>query len=225
MKQNAPNAESRPSQAHIVPLVVDLDGTLTFTDTLVESVIGLVKQSPLNLLRLPFWLLKGRAYFKATIAAGSAVSADLLPYRESLLAYLKSEKDQGRQIVLATAAHASIAKGVAAHLGLFDQVLASDEHNNLKGRLKLAAIQKSVGTAFVYAGDSRADIPIWQAAQAAVLVGVSARIADSVRRVVPVEKEFPGEKRGVAVWTRALRVHQWMKNLLLFVPMITAFSL
>ena len=141
------------------PIVVDLDGTLTPTDTLAESLIKLVKQSPLNLLRLPLWLLKGRAGFKDSIAAQTSISAECLPYRESLLTYLRGEKEKGRRIILATAAHKSVAESVSAHLGLFDEVLATEAGHNLKGKAKLKAIQQSVGGEFVYVGDSQADIP------------------------------------------------------------------
>lgn len=206
------------------PIVVDLDGTLTPSDTLVESIIQLVKQSPLNLLRLPLWLLKGRAGLKDAVSAHASISADNLPYRESLLNYLRNEKSNGRRIILATAAHKSIARDIAAHLGLFDEVLATDVSKNLKGLAKLETIQKSVGDDFVYAGDSRADIPVWRASRAAILVGVSPGLADDIRRDVPVEKEFAADRAGLSVWLRALRVHQWLKNLLLFVPMLTAFS-
>ena len=205
-------------------LVVDLDGTLTATDTLIESVILLIKQSPANLLRLPFWLLQGRATLKDEVASRTSISAAHLPYRETFLAYLRDEKQKGRRIILATAAHQSIAAGVCAHLDLFDGVLASDAGRNLKGSAKLAAIKEAFGTEFVYAGDSRADIPIWKAAQAAILVGASSDVTTSIRKEVVIEREFPKENAGLAGWVRALRVHQWLKNLLLFVPLLTAFS-
>lgn len=207
-----------------VPLVVDLDGTLTPTDTLVESLVKVVKQSPMNLLRLPLWLMRGRAGFKEAIAAQAGITAEHLPYREPLLHYLREQKTMGRQIVLATAAHHTIADGVAKYLGLFDQVLATQSGHNLKGKAKLQAIQEKVGMDFVYAGDSQADVPIWRAAQAAVLVGVSDGTGAAIRRDVPIEREFPRENIGLAVWLRALRVHQWLKNLLIFVPLLTAFS-
>lgn len=207
-----------------MPLVVDLDGTLTPTDTLLESIIKLIKQSPLNLLRLPFWLLKGRAAFKNAVASNTSIAVEYLPFRESLLTYLRSEREGGRRIILATAAHQSIAEDISTHLGLFDDVLATNAARNLKGKAKLEAIRERVGEEFVYAGDSHADIPIWKAAQAAVLVGVPPSLADSIRRVTPIEQEFPKEGVGFGVWLRALRVHQWLKNLLLFVPLLTAFS-
>ena len=205
-------------------LVVDLDGTLTPTDTLMESLIQLIKTSPLNLLRMPLWLLKGKAAFKDAVAARSRIMAEQLPYSEPFLNYLRTEKERGRRIILATAAHETIARSVSKHLGLFDDVLATDKYCNLKGRTKLDTIRDRVGGEFVYAGDSQADIPIWQAAKGAVLVGVASNIAESVRRSVPIEKEFRREGTGVSVWMQAFRVHQWLKNLLLFVPMLTAFS-
>jgi 4-hydroxybenzoate polyprenyltransferase/phosphoserine phosphatase len=207
------------------PLVVDLDGTLTPADTLAESCLGLIRRSPAALLRMPFWLLAGRAGFKRAVAARCGVAAASLPYHQPLLDYLCQEKARGRRIVLATAAHGSIADDVAGHLGLFDQVLATGAGSNLKGAAKLGLIQRAVGADFVYAGDSRADLPLWRGARGAILVNASARTGRLVRAgAVPVEREFAGQRRSLAVWLRALRSHQWLKNLLLFVPLFAAYS-
>lgn len=206
------------------PLVVDLDGTLTPTDTLVESVIRVIRQSPVNLLRIPFWLIHGRAGFKEKIAAQSGIDVELLPYHEPLLDYLRKEKARGRRIILATAAHQSIAQAIAGHIGLFDQVLATERNHNLKGATKLQAIRENVGSSFIYAGDSRADIPVWKAADAAILVNVSPSTEKTVRQHTPVEYRLQENDASFALWLRALRVHQWLKNLLMFVPLLTAFS-
>jgi 4-hydroxybenzoate polyprenyltransferase/phosphoserine phosphatase len=213
-----------PLAATATPIVVDLDGTLTPTDTLVESVVKLVMESPLHLLRVPFWLLKGRSGFKETVARHTTLPAERLPYREDLLHYLRGERAKGTPIVLATAAHESIAHGVAAHLGLFDDVLATGAAGNLKGAAKLEAIKARYGDDFIYVGDSTADIPIFRAATAAVLAGAAPGTAARVRDAVRIEKQFPRESRGLKDWLRALRLHQWLKNLLLFVPLLTAFS-
>lgn len=205
-------------------LVVDLDGTLTPTDTLAEAVVHLVKHHPLNLFKLPLWLLQGRASFKDRIATSSDFSVEDLPFREQLLEYLRAEKARGRRLLLATAAHGSIAHAVALKLNLFDEVIASDATHNLKGATKLKAIRESTGADFVYAGDSRADLPIWKDAKAAVLVNTSRSVASQVTKQVAVEKVFPKPQQTLKTWMRALRVHQWMKNLLLFVPLLTAFS-
>lgn len=206
------------------PLVVDLDGTLTPTDTLVESVLQLLKQAPLSVFLLPFWLLRGIAYLKAKVAGSTTFSAKNLPYRNDLLCYLAQQKAEGRRLVLATAAHESIAHAVAAHVGLFDLVIASDAKRNLKGERKLAAIREQVGHDFVYAGDSKVDLPIWRSARATVLVDVSDNIARAIRQSVPTEQEFRVPRSPLKTWAKALRVHQWLKNLLIFVPLLTAFS-
>ena len=207
-----------------IPLVVDLDGSLASTNTLHESVIKLIRSSPLHLLFLPFWLLRGRAKVKDAIACRTVLAADRLPYNESLLAYLRYEKKKGRRIILAPAAHAKIAAGVSEHLALFDQVLATEPGRNLEGTAKLAAIREKVGEEFVYAGNSAADTPIWRAAKRAILVGVPPKLAASIRGQVPIEREFPSNGVDLRLWLRAIRAHQWLKNLLIFVPVLTAFS-
>lgn len=220
-------AQSWAETRHAVPLVVDLDGTLTPCDTLAESAIKAVKHHPATLLHMPLWLLKGRAFFKRQIATAASdhFNPAALPYNEPLLDYLRSERARGRQLILATAADRRIADAVATHLGLFDMVLASDGSDNLKGRNKLKKIERAVGQRFAYAGDHAADLPIWQASSAAVLVGVSPQVERSVRTHCVVEHTFPKQAAGVKGWVRALRMHQWIKNVLLFVPLLTGFSL
>lgn len=205
------------------PLVVDLDGTLTPTDTLVESVILLIKHHPLLLLMLPFWLLKGRAVLKSRIAARVKLPVASLPLRQELVDYLVAEKARGRTLVLATAAHHSIADAVAARLGIFDAVLATSDDTNLKGRTKLAALQARYPAGFVYAGDCSADVPIWAEAKRTILVGVPAGLGRQVKARHTVEREFLAPRAGLTTWLKALRVHQWAKNLLLLVPLFTGF--
>jgi 4-hydroxybenzoate polyprenyltransferase len=209
---------------HKPPLVIDLDGTLTPTDTLVESVLRLLKQSPVNLFVLFFWWLKGRVAFKEFVAANSNFSAESLPLNEPLLAYLRKEKATGRRLILATASHKTIADKVSRHLGIFDDVIATDGGLNLKGINKFKAIRQVVGENFVYAGDSSTDIPIWTSAKAAILVNTSNSTTQLVHAATPIEADFPRNSRQLRTWAKALRIHQWVKNLLIFVPLLTAFS-
>ncbi|MFZ4748016.1 MAG: UbiA family prenyltransferase [Sphingomonas sp.] len=207
-----------------VPIVVDLDGTLTPTDTLVEAIVWLVRKSPMYLFAIFWWALRGRGQLKAEVAARVLFRPQLLPWREPLLAYLREQKAHGTPLVLATAADVSIASAVAAHLGLFDQVLSTEAGHNLKGSAKLVAIRENVGEVFVYAGDSRADVPIWNASTGAILVGVASRTKAEIATGVRIERTFLREQGSFAVWAEALRVHQWIKNVLLFVPLMTAFG-
>ena len=164
-----------------IPLVVDLDGTLTSTDTLVESILQVIRLSRLNLLRLFGWLLQGAGRIQASHrAADPSFRRDVAVSR--FAAGVSAQREEPGAVP--DSSH----RGARAHrprgLGpseLFDRVLASNQHTNLKGVAKLQAIQAEIGSAFAYAGDSRADIPIWQQAQAAVLVGASPAVAKTIR--------------------------------------------
>ena len=220
----AASTQEGAPRASDAPIVVDLDGTLTRTDTLLESLIRTIKRDALNLPRALLCLAKGRPAFKAFVASKARLSVKDLPYRTELLDYLRAQRERGRRLVLATAAHRSIADAVAAHIGLFDQVLATDAGVNLKGQAKLKAIQETVGLRFVYAGDSAADLFVWKKAEAAILVGTTPALRSAVCLTTRIENEFAREAATPGTWLRALRVHQWLKNLLLFVPLLTAFS-
>ena len=137
-----------PAGAAAPPLVVDLDGTLTPTDTLAEATIRLLKQRPWLVLHILVWMALGRAQFKERVAARFSLSASSIPWREDFLAWLHAERAAGRTLILATAAHRSIADAVAAKLGIFSSVLATDAGHNLKGSNKLAAIHAQVGERF-----------------------------------------------------------------------------
>lgn len=209
-----------------IPLVVDLDGTITPIDTLIESIVSILKRNPLEIIRLLYWLVstRGIADFKHRVAAKGRFAVPQVPFREDFIAWLHSEKQSGRTIILATAAHESIARTVAERVGIFDAVLFSTQSVNLKGPAKLAAIQERFGGNFSYAGDSQADLPIWQAAKASVLVGASVRLSAEVARHGNIEKCFTYPVASLSTWLRAMRIHQWVKNILMFIPLLTAFA-
>jgi 4-hydroxybenzoate polyprenyltransferase/phosphoserine phosphatase len=207
----------------VPPLVVDLDGTFTLTDTLWESIVRLVKRAPMTVLQFPKWLLSGRAQFKERVFAESGWDATPLPLNDEFLQFLREQR-HGRRIVLATAANERIAKAVLEQHDVFDDMVASDGQHNLKGEAKLEAIRERVGPHFSYAGDSHADVPIWKAADGAVLVGVSGAVRRALPQGLNIEADFVRPKAGWSVWLRAIRIHQWLKNVLVFVPLMLGFS-
>lgn len=207
------------------PLVVDLDGTLTPTDTLAESLVELARRRPDRIVGLLVALSRGRLALKRYVAEYVELDVQTLPWRADLLAYLQDQRGSGRRIVLATAADESIAVAVYEHLGIFDDLLASDRHRNLKGAAKLQAIRELLGEDFVYVGDSTADLPIWKGARAAIPVNVRPPLLQLVREAAPLEREFTYVRPSLSVWLRAMRVHQWLKNTLVFVPLVVAFSM
>ena len=173
------------------PLYVDLDGTLVSTDTLIVSIRLLIRRRPWEVPLLPLYALGGRASFKDRIVQRVEIDPATLPYRQMVLSFLQDEKRRGRAIVLATAAHLRVAEPVARHLGIFDDVIASDQTQNLKGRAKLGAIRRhSGGGDFGYMGDSMADLPILQAASAAYLVHPSTRLLKAARASCRIAKVF-----------------------------------
>jgi 4-hydroxybenzoate polyprenyltransferase/phosphoserine phosphatase len=212
-----PEADPHP------PLYVDLDGTLVSTDTLDECLLRIAVRRPQMLLLLPFWLLRGKAYFKDRVAAAAAHLLGRLPFRESVVNYVRAQKNGSGTVVLATAANYRVAEHVKSELPLFAEVLASDADTNLSGETKLARIREhAAGRPFAYIGDHPKDVPIWMASERAVVVDGSWRLQDRIREVTDVVVIPADRKATVRDWMRQLRCHQWSKNLLLVAALILA---
>ena len=210
------------SAAKTLPLAVDMDGTLLRTDVLVECIVAALVSHPLGVLAaIPLLFTKGRAAFKARIHGLVPLKVDHLPVRSDLLAFLHEEKARGRALHLVTAGEGEVAARVAARFGIFDAVHGSDGETNLKGTVKLARLQALFPGGFAYAGDSRADLKVWSGAEGVVLAGASSATARKARQLgKPVEAEFADESSPFRVWRKALRMHQWSKNGLIFVPFL-----
>lgn len=207
------------------PLCVDLDGTLVATDLLWEALFLLVRRRPWILVVAPFWLMRGRSGFKRRLASRARdLDVTRLPYREDVVAFVRVAHRCGRPVVLTTAADETVASAVAAHLGTFTAVLASDGQRNLKGRTKARELVQRFGAArFDYIGDSRADIPVWNAAATAWAPShVRIRGVPQLQRIGE-SRPLPYSRSRALV--RALRPHQWLKNVLLVVAPIAAHRL
>jgi len=153
-----------------VPLVLDLDGTLIHTDTFHEMMAALLRRRPWDLLKLPFWLLKGRPFAKARLVESISLDPACLPYNARVLEFAKAEVKQGRPLLLATGSHQTIADQIATHLGLFQEVLGSSDGVNLTGPHKKHALLERFGAhGFDYMGDSRIDGHIWEVARHALV--------------------------------------------------------
>ena len=207
-------------------IAVDLDGTLTLTDTLYESVLTLVRTKPYFLLLLPFWLFKGIAHLKQKVAEYSELDVTTLPYNQPLIDWLKEEKQCGKKIILCTAANEKIAEAVVGNFDLFDAFIASDSKTNLKGVRKRDVLQERYGDkGYDYAGNSNDDLEVWSGASNAIVVNASEYVLQKASKLTSVTQVFLSERAGIAVWLRALRIHQWLKNLLLFVPLLAAHQI
>ena len=160
-----------------VPLVVDLDGTLIRTDMMWESLSRRLRRNPLAIFQILFWWTRGRAYLKQKLAERVQIDPATLPYHQRFLAWLHEEKKNGRKIILATASDMKMAQPVANHIGLFDEVLASDGQTNLRSENKLRVLTNKFGErGFDYAGNSSADFAVWRGSRQAVIVNASQRV-------------------------------------------------
>jgi 4-hydroxybenzoate polyprenyltransferase len=205
------------------PLVVDLDGTLIYTDTLHESAIALLREKPFHALLIPAWLMGGKATFKSRVYSLTSFHPASLPYNHSLIAWLKERKEQGRELVLCTASTEKIAQAVARHLDLFGTVLSTSGGKNLAGKHKAELLAQKYGHGgFDYVGNSAADIEVWRVARNGIVVNASQALIRQAKSVCNVEKIIDGESATIKTWAKVLRLHQWVKNLLLFIPLLAA---
>lgn len=199
----------------------DLDGTLIATDLLYENLLELVKQHPARLFQVPFWWMRGRPYLKSRLAAAAPLNAARLPYRQEVVDKVVRLRAHGAHTVLATASHQTHAANVAAHLGCFDEVLATADGVNLKGSAKAHALTEKFGDNFLYLGDSAADLPVWAAAREGIVVG-SPRLAQRAAKVTQVREVVHVPHGGWRAYWKALRPHHWSKNVLLLLPLLLA---
>ena len=210
-----------------IPLVVDLDGTLIHTDLLVESANAHITKKPSQIFTLFGLLQKGRDQLKLELANSTSIDVSVLPFNEPLLAWLKTQKASGRTLVLATASAAPLANQVAQFLApLFDEVLATQAGLNLKSHAKAHALVERFGVGgFDYVGNHHDDLPVWSKARQAHVVTHDRGLLERVQATTTVGEIFDTPRTSTwRSWVKALRVHQWVKNLLIIVPMLTAHA-
>lgn len=206
--------------SNTIPLCIDLDGTLLNSDLLLEAAMAQLKQAPWSVLQWPRWLAKGKARLKAEIAERVELDIDTLPYNAELLAFLREQKANGRRLVLVTAAHRKFAELIAEHLGLFDEVLATDGDCNLAGARKAEALVKRYGeSGFDYAANTTIDLLVWRYARRAIVVNADSSLAEQASAVCEVEQVFDANDQAWRSWIKALRLYQWSKNGLIFAPL------
>jgi len=205
-------------------LVTDLDGTLIKTDLLYESLLSYLKINFFAVINILIWAMKGKAWLKKMLASQVSLNVETLPYNKYILNYLRQEKAKGRYLVIASASTSSFVNSVANHLGIFDETLSSGREN-LSGKNKADLLVSRFGTSgFEYIGNSNDDVPIWNNANTAVIVSHSSRFAKSLSRKIKsaccVDSII--DVRPVSTWLKAIRLHQWVKNLLVFFPILAS---
>ncbi|KAF1008020.1 MAG: Decaprenyl-phosphate phosphoribosyltransferase [Luteibacter sp.] len=210
------------TKAEGIPLCVDLDGTLIRSDLLVESALMLLARQPFAFFLMLVWLLRGKAYLKQQIALRVELNPAALPYNHEIIDWLREQRGY-RRIVLCTASDAMLAAPVATHVGVFDEVLASDGQLNLAGANKARILTERFGEkGFDYVGNAPVDLMVWQHAHAALVVEHGHALSTAAAKVSAVERRFVIRRGGPRAWAKALRIHQWIKNVLVFLPLLAS---
>lgn len=209
-----------------IPLVVDLDGTLIWSDLLVESGFAHLRQNPLRLFEMVGWLLKGKAELKLRLAERVELDASTLPYVPEIVDFITKERETGRKIVLATASHKTYADQIAEHLGLFDEVLATDAEVNLTALNKADRLVALYGKGgFDYMGNSMDDLSVWPTCRKAIVVNPEVGVLTQAKDIGNVDTVIQAKPSVFKSLIRALRPHQWAKNALIFVPLLASHQI
>lgn len=208
------------------PLCVDLDGTLVKSDTLYDSVLVLAKNKPWLLKNLPQWILGGKANLKAKVGAEVSLDVSRLPYNRPLLDFLLGEHRRGRKLYLTTGADSALAEKVAAHLGIFEGVLSSNGKINLTGSNKLGQLQELFGqNGFSYIGNASPDVELLAHSKEAMVANPNFALSSQLKlKHIPIARSFEDRPSRFKVIRKAIRLHQWAKNVLVFVPFLLSHT-
>lgn len=208
------------------PLIVDLDGTLIKSDILVETLLKYLKLNLFNIIRFIGFVIKGKSVVKHEISESVDIDASLLPYNQEVISYIEKEKSAGRTVVLATATNVKFAEQISAHIGLFDDVIASDYNNNLASTKKADELAKRYGErGFDYVGNSKADLKVWARAKNAIVVNPDRGVLTKAKSQGNVSDVIENRPNFIKTILKALRVHQYAKNALIFVPLAASHQL
>lgn len=219
---NAPVAKS--VERH--PICIDLDGTLVKTDTLMEAILVLLKENLFYIFLMMIWLFRGRISFKLAVFRHAQLDVKSLPYNEKVIALIKAEIKNARPVVLVTASPHIIAEAIADHLGFFSEVLASSGTTNLKGKEKAKLLMEKYGhQGFDYAGNSPVDLHVWKHSEKAFLINCSKQTEKKLKIFTSAFTVVQKRKPLIKLIMKQARVHQWLKNLLIFTPIILSHKL
>jgi len=212
-----------PARAEGRPLVVDLDGTLIASDLLIETAFSELGRRPHSLIEMLRALARGKAALKHRLAEPVDFDPGTLPYDPAVLAAIKQARADGRPVYLASASHEKLVGRVAGHLGLFAGWFASNETTNLAGEKKAAQLVEAFGEGgFDYIGNDAADLPVWEKAARTFAIRAPARVRRQLALRQAEIEHLPCSRPDWRTWAKMFRVHQYAKNALIFVPLLTS---
>ncbi|MBO9622449.1 MAG: UbiA family prenyltransferase [Sphingomonas sp.] len=216
---------SKEDAGGLVPLVVDVDGTLARTDLLHEAALQFVSRHPLETWRLFQWTLAGKVRLKAALAERVDHRGNEVPLDEQVVAAIRQAQGEGRPVYLASASHARYVEQIAERIGGIAGIFATDESRNLSGARKAECLNQAFGVfGYDYIGNAAVDFAVWHSSRTPMLVSTTRRFRDRVTRTFPHAQPVAHNPVALRSYLRLLRPHQWAKNLLLFLPLVAGHS-
>jgi UbiA prenyltransferase family len=163
----------------------------------------------------------GKAHFKDVVASRVDLDIGSLPYDEAVLSLIEKARAAGRPVYLASASNEKFVAAVADQLGLFDGWFASDASSNLSAEVKARRLTEAFGRGgFDYVGNEKADLPVWAAAAGRIGIRTSPKLNGRLAALGVEVLDSP--KADLRQWLKLIRVHQYAKNALVFLPLLTA---
>ncbi len=206
-------------------LAVDLDGTLMRGDLSGESLLAYLRGNPLRLFQVLNWARVSKAHAKRQLAQRVEIDYTSLVYQTEVVEFIAAERQAGRRTCLATGSDELLVRPLADHVGCFDDVIASDGVVNKTGRDKVAALDEAYGPSnYSYIGNSSVDFRVWPDCQQVYVASASEKFTGEVEKRFSIDKLFQYHGNSPITWLRQMRVYQWLKNLLLFVPLLVGHS-
>ncbi len=204
------------------PIVVDLDGTLVNSDLLVENIFLFLRLYPLRFIELVVWLIRGKVYFKRRLADAVVPEVNDLPYNQLVLSWLRQQREAGKKLILATASDKRIADAVAGHLGIFSEVLGTETVNLSSKNKRLALIERFGEKGYEYVGNSKADLSVWSSSALIHIANPEFGVFNAASKLGRIDQVFKDRPTYSRTLIKTLRIHQWTKNLLIFVPLLAS---
>lgn len=206
-------------------IAVDLDGTLINSDMLVENLFLFLRRHPLRIFEMLFWLFGGKAFFKRRLADVDLPEVQYLPYNIPLIRWLKTQKNDGASLILATASDKRIANAIAEHLAIFDEVFGTEDINLSSERKRVALVDRFGEKGYEYIGNSAADLAVWRSASITHLAEPERGVLSAARKQCEIGMIFDNRQAYLPIVIKALRLHQWAKNMLIFVPLLASHQI
>ncbi len=224
---NAPEPKRPPAAAgrDVVPLVVDVDGTLVKTDLLHETAMQFIARHPMQIWRLLPWLAGGKSRLKGALTDAVDPHIETIPLRDETVELIRQAQAEGRPVYLASASDRRLIEALATRLGGIAGVFGTEDSANLAGAEKAKRLNAAFGpSGYDYVGDQPVDFAVWSSSRHAIAVSHSDSFARRLRREHPDAQIIASPRTRPRAFLKAMRPHQWAKNALIFLSMVAGHN-